>query len=86
MPILLQVYYLHTVFNYINLYIIGLNSFNLNPNPRVLSNNFLNDGDSADSEITMAMAIWTIFIGHDLAHTGVTTMGMIHTLILIGTY
>lgn len=83
---MLHVYYLHTVYNYNNLYIIGLNTFNLHPNPRKLSNSFLRDGDLPDSEITMAMAIWTVFIGHDLAHTAVTSMGMINKLFLYNTY
>ncbi|XP_050443541.1 peroxidase-like [Adelges cooleyi] len=52
----------------------GLSSIKELPNPRVLSNNFVDDGNSPENFKTLAMALWTIFVGHDLSHTAVTSM------------
>jgi len=46
------------------------------PNPRSLSINLVNDENSIDQAKTMMMAYWTIFIGHDLSHTAVSSMGI----------
>lgn len=46
------------------------------PNPRSLSTNLVNDENSTDPTKTMMMAYWTIFIGHDLSHTAVSTTGI----------
>jgi len=45
------------------------------PNPRSLSINLVKDEDSPDNTKTMMMAYWAIFIGHDLSHTVVSSMG-----------
>ncbi|XP_029341799.1 peroxidase-like [Acyrthosiphon pisum] len=45
------------------------------PNPRTVSTNFVKDENSSDSTKTMMMAYWAMFIGHDLSHTAVSTMG-----------
>ncbi|CAI6355783.1 unnamed protein product [Macrosiphum euphorbiae] len=45
------------------------------PNPRTLSTNLVKDEDSSDPTKSMMMAYWTMFIGHDLSHTTVSTMG-----------
>lgn len=42
------------------------------PNPRKLSTSLVRDINSADTDKTMAIAIWTIFIGHDLSHTAIS--------------
>jgi len=46
------------------------------PNPRLLSTNFVKDENSSDHTKTMMMAYWAMFIGHDLSHTAVSTMGI----------
>ena len=73
----LQYNVLHT-FNlidrvYIYIY-IGLSSIKELPNSRELSTGLVNDENSPDSVKTIAMAYWTIFIGHDLSHTAVSSM------------
>ncbi|XP_029341375.1 peroxidase-like [Acyrthosiphon pisum] len=45
------------------------------PNPRLVSTNLVKDEDSPDQTKTMMMAYWSIFIGHDLSHTTVSTIG-----------
>ncbi|XP_060858578.1 peroxidase-like [Metopolophium dirhodum] len=45
------------------------------PNPRSVSSSLVKDEDSPDLTKTMMMAYWTMFIGHDLSHTAVSTMG-----------
>lgn len=45
------------------------------PNPRLLSSNLVDDKNWTDDTKTMMMAYWTIFIGHDLSHTAVSTIG-----------
>ncbi|XP_060876033.1 peroxidase-like [Metopolophium dirhodum] len=45
------------------------------PNPRLLSTNLVKDEYSPDLTKTMMVAYWSIFIGHDLSHTTVSTMG-----------
>jgi len=49
------------------------------PSPRILSVEFVKDEDSPDYFKTMAMAYWTIFVGHDLSHTAVSRMSRINT-------
>jgi len=46
------------------------------PDPRLVSTNFVKNEDSPDLTKTMLMAYWAMFIGHDLSHTAVSTMGM----------
>lgn len=55
-------------------FVIGLSSIKEIPNSRELSTNLVNDENSPDSVKTIAMAFWTIFIGHDLSHTAVSSM------------
>ncbi|XP_060859778.1 peroxidase-like isoform X3 [Metopolophium dirhodum] len=45
------------------------------PNPRSVSTNFVKDENSPDKTKSMMMAYWAMFIGHDLSHTAVSTMG-----------
>ncbi|VVC41836.1 Hypothetical protein CINCED_3A019850 [Cinara cedri] len=52
----------------------GLSSIRELPNSRELSTGLVNDENSPDSTKTIAMAFWTIFIGHDLSHTAVSSM------------
>ncbi|XP_022164640.1 peroxidase-like [Myzus persicae] len=52
----------------------GLSSIKELPNSRELSTGLVNDENSPDSVKTIAMAYWTIFIGHDLSHTAVSSM------------
>lgn len=52
----------------------GLSSIRELPNCRELSTGLVNDENSPDSTKTIAMAFWTIFIGHDLSHTAVSSM------------
>jgi len=49
------------------------------PNPRLISTNLVKDEDSPDNTKTMMMAYWSMFIGHDLSHTAVSTMGIQYT-------
>ncbi|CAI6358010.1 unnamed protein product [Macrosiphum euphorbiae] len=42
------------------------------PSPRRLSVEFVKDDHSPDDFKTMAMAYWTIFVGHDLSHTAIS--------------
>jgi len=49
------------------------------PNSRRLSNAFVKDQDSPDEFKTMAMAYWTIFVGHDLSHTAISAMSRFNT-------
>ncbi|XP_060857239.1 peroxidase-like isoform X2 [Metopolophium dirhodum] len=44
------------------------------PSPRSLSVEFVKDEHSPDDFKTMAMAYWTIFVGHDLSHTAMSRM------------
>eukprot|EP00102_Acyrthosiphon_pisum_P011023 XP_008179580.2 PREDICTED: peroxidase-like [Acyrthosiphon pisum] len=44
------------------------------PSPRRLSVEFVKDEHSSDDFKTMAMAYWTIFVGHDLSHTAISRM------------
>ncbi|XP_029341678.1 uncharacterized protein LOC100571224 isoform X2 [Acyrthosiphon pisum] len=44
------------------------------PSPRRLSVEFVKDEDSPDDFKTMAMAYWTIFVGHDLSHRPISRM------------
>ncbi|CAI6352934.1 unnamed protein product [Macrosiphum euphorbiae] len=44
------------------------------PSPRILSVAFVKDEHSPDDFKTMAMAYWTIFVGHDLSHTAISIM------------
>ncbi|CAI6356941.1 unnamed protein product [Macrosiphum euphorbiae] len=44
------------------------------PSPRRLSVAFVKDEHSPDDFKTMAMAYWTIFVGHDLSHTAISLM------------
>lgn len=62
--------------HFIYLFIIcaGLGSIRELPNSRELSSSLVNDENSPDSTKTIAMAFWTIFIGHDLSHTAVSSM------------
>lgn len=53
---------------------IGLSSIRQLPNPRELSTGLVKDENSPDSVKTIAMAFWTMFIGHDLSHTAVSSM------------
>ncbi|XP_029348712.1 peroxidasin-like [Acyrthosiphon pisum] len=46
------------------------------PDPRLVSTTLVKDEDSPDHTKTMMMAYWAMFIGHDLSHTAVSTMGM----------
>jgi len=46
------------------------------PNPRSVSTHFVKDENSPDQTKTMMMAYWAMFIGHDLSHTAVSTMGI----------
>ncbi|CAI6354745.1 unnamed protein product [Macrosiphum euphorbiae] len=48
------------------------------PDPRLVSTNFVKNEDSPDLTKTMLMAYWAMFIGHDLSHTAVSTMGTDH--------
>lgn len=52
----------------------GLSTMKELPNSRELSTNLVNDENSPDHVRTIAMAFWTIFIGHDLSHTAVSSM------------
>eukprot|EP00102_Acyrthosiphon_pisum_P026317 XP_016663527.1 PREDICTED: peroxidase-like [Acyrthosiphon pisum] len=45
------------------------------PDPRLVSTTLVKDEDSPDHTKTMMMAYWAMFIGHDLSHTAVSTMG-----------
>ncbi|KAL5236598.1 hypothetical protein ACI65C_004008, partial [Semiaphis heraclei] len=49
-------------------------SIHFPPNPRKLSVALVDDKNSPDDFKTMAMAYWTIFIGHDLSHTAISGM------------
>jgi len=53
------------------------------PNPRSLSTYFVKDENLTDHTKTMMMAYWAMFIGHDLSHTAVSTMGNHRTLHII---
>jgi len=46
------------------------------PNPRSVSTIFVKDKNSTDHKKTLMMAYWAMFIGHDLSHTAVSTMGI----------
>jgi len=46
------------------------------PNPRFLSTNLVKDENSTDPTKTIMMAYWSLFVGHDLSHTAVSTMGI----------
>ncbi|XP_029341367.1 peroxidase-like [Acyrthosiphon pisum] len=46
----------------------------IRPSPRRMSAEFIRDEHSPDDFKTMAMAYWTIFIGHDLSHTAISIM------------
>ncbi|XP_050520848.1 peroxidase-like [Daktulosphaira vitifoliae] len=52
----------------------GINSIKDLPSPRILSNSLVDSDNSPDNFKTLALAFWTIFIGHDLSHTAVTSM------------
>lgn len=59
------------------------------PRPRFMSNIFSNEEHKPDPVKTMAMAYWTMFIGHDLSHTAMSIMSRIkyitvYIYILIG--
>lgn len=64
----------------------GLSSIRELPNSRELSTSLVNDENSIDSVKTIAMAFWTIFIGHDLSHTAVSSMCKIKKLHYIYIY
>jgi len=51
----------------------------LPPNARKLSIALVNDENSPDDFKTMAMAYWTIFVGHDLSHTAISGDSRINT-------
>ncbi|CAI6372862.1 unnamed protein product [Macrosiphum euphorbiae] len=62
--------------NYIDSF-YGFVEFHLShslPSPRRLSVEFVRDEHSPDDLKTMAMAYWTIFVGHDLSHTAISIM------------
>lgn len=44
------------------------------PNPRELSTGLVKNEKYLEFDKTIAMTIWGIFIGHDLTHTGVSSM------------
>lgn len=64
-------------------YHTGLSSIRERPNPRELSTGLVNDENSPDSVKTIAMAFWTVFIGHDLSHTAVSSMRRTNTLLVV---
>ncbi|XP_060859345.1 uncharacterized protein LOC132936605 [Metopolophium dirhodum] len=45
-----------------------------NPSPRKLRVEFVKDEHSPDYFKTMAIAYWTIFVGHDLSHAEISRM------------
>jgi len=47
------------------------------PNPRKLSTSLVNDEQSPDDEKSIAMAYWTIFVGHDISRTAIYKSGKI---------
>ncbi|KAF0757790.1 peroxidase-like [Aphis craccivora] len=51
------------------------------PNARKVSVGLVCDEESFDNKKTMAMAIWGIFIGHDLSRTAASTMGNNNTFV-----
>jgi len=46
---------------------------------RKLSYELFDDKNSPDDYKTMAMAFWTIFVGHDLSHTAISRMSKNNT-------
>ncbi|XP_060859433.1 LOW QUALITY PROTEIN: peroxidase-like [Metopolophium dirhodum] len=54
--------------------VMDQSNWDITPNPRRLSVAFVRDEHSPDDFKTMAMAYWTIFVGHDLSHTAISIM------------
>jgi len=54
------------------------------PRPRFLSNLFVKE--EPDPVKTMAMAYWTMFIGHDLSHTAMSNMSRIKYITVYNIY
>jgi hypothetical protein len=51
---------------------------NLLPNPRELSNSLAEYKYHIDTDRTMAVGIWALFIGHDMSHTAVSSSGKVN--------